>query len=399
MADSKKRLSITIGLIAVTLFLQFYPIEVFGVEILLAILILSLFIPSILEYRKMKVLTEKNQHLLTHNHELQMKIEQLTKNNLSLENRFSEYKTLIEDLDTFAFTFDLAKNKWSIFPEYDSKTEHDRGNIHEGLYLIEKNVHPEDRMYLTKKTSQWLSGQFTPFEYRTIQPDGEVFWKEMRPFPIKNASDEVERISGISIDISRRKIQEEKLAQMAFYDNLTELPNRLMLKSHLKKVLSRAKRKDHDFAIMFIDLDGFKDVNDTLGHDVGDALLKDVAIRLTSSVREEDLVSRIGGDEFIIVFEETSQDELEVISSRIIQNVGNPYYFSDKEAHVTPSIGIAIYPDHGDEIDSLVDHADTAMYAAKKTGKNTYLIYSSGLQVEQHQEESLIAKFRKWFQK
>lgn len=379
------------------MFLQFFQTNAFGVELLFSLLILSLFIPSILEYRKIKILLEKNQHLSTHNHELQVKIDELTKNNLSFQERLSEYKTLIEDLDTFVFTFDLTKNKWSIFPEDNSKAARD--NIHEGLYLIEKNVHPDDRMHFTKKTSQWLSGQFAAFEYRTLQPNGEVYWKELRPYPIMNSFDEVERISGIIIDISDRKVQEEKLAQMAFYDNLTELPNRLMLKNHLKKVLSRAKRKDHDFAIMFIDLDGFKDVNDTLGHDAGDALLKDVAVRLTSSVREEDLVSRIGGDEFIIVFEETSKEELEVISSRIIQNIGNPYYFSEKKAHVTPSIGIALFPEHGDEIDSLMDHADKAMYAAKSNGKCTYQFYSPDLMYESSQRESLIAKFRKIFQK
>jgi diguanylate cyclase len=164
--------------------------------------------------------------------------------------------------------------------------------------------------------------------------------------------------------------------------------------------LSRAKRKNHDFAIMFIDLDGFKNVNDTLGHDVGDALLKDVAIRLTSTVREEDLVSRIGGDEFIIVFEETCREELETISSRIIGSIGNPYFLADKEAHVTPSIGIALFPEHGVEIDSLVDHADKAMYAAKNSGKSTYHFYSHDLKYEEESHrESLIAKFKKIFQK
>jgi diguanylate cyclase len=397
MADSNKRLVMTIVLVSITLLLQLFQIDGFGVEILLSLLILSLLIPIILEYRKTRILSVKYHGLSTQYHKLQMQVEQLTQNKRSLENHLNEHTTLLGDLDILSFTFDLAKNKWAIFPQDTSKTV--RNNIHEGLYLIEKDVHPEDRMYFTKKTSQWFSGQFTPFEYRCLQPSGAVYWKELRPYPIINSLDEVERVSGMIIDISDRKIQEEKLAQMAFYDNLTQLPNRLMLKNHLKKVLSRAKRKDHDFAIMFLDLDGFKDVNDTLGHDIGDALLKDVAVRLTSSVREEDLVSRIGGDEFIIVFEETCRDELEDISSRIIHNVGNPYYFSDKKAHVTPSIGIALFPDHGNEIDSLVDHADKAMYAAKKRGKNNYLIYSPDLQVEQQRGDSLIARFRKMFQK
>lgn len=396
MASSKKILSMTTVLVIITILVQHFQISVLGLEILPYLLVVSFLIPSLIEYRKMKILSDKNSNLLTHNDELQQRVEQLTQNKRFLQDRVSEYKNIIKELDVFVFALDLKTNKSVLFPTMQKSRANEEMD---GIYLIEENVHPEDRMYFRKMSEKWSSGQFPAFEYRSTQLNGEIRWKELRPTPILNSVGDLERVSGIIIDITERKTQEEKLTQMAFYDNLTDLPNRLMLKNHLKKVLSRAKRKDHDFAIMFLDLDGFKDVNDSLGHDVGDALLKDVSIRLTASVREEDFVSRIGGDEFIIVFEETSIEELEGITSQIIQNIGNPYYLSNKEACVTPSIGISIFPDHGDEIDSLVDHADKAMYAAKNTGKNTYRFYTPEMENEQYQSKSFIDKFRKIFQR
>lgn len=386
----------TTVLVIITILVQHFQISVLGLEILPYLLVVSFLIPSLIEYRKMKILSDKNSDLLTHNDELQQRVEQLTQNKRFLQDRVSEYKNIIKELDVFVFALDLKTNKSVLFPTMQKSRANEEMD---GIYLIEENVHPEDRMYFRKMSEKWSSGQFPAFEYRSTQLNGEIRWKELRPTPILNSVGDIERVSGIIIDITERKTQEEKLTQMAFYDNLTDLPNRLMLKNHLKKVLSRAKRKDHDFAIMFLDLDGFKDVNDSLGHDVGDALLKDVSIRLTASVREEDFVSRIGGDEFIIVFEETSIEELEGITSQIIQNIGNPYYLSNKRACVTPSIGISIFPDHGDEIDSLVDHADKAMYAAKNTGKNTYRFYTPEMENEQYQSKSFIDKFRKIFQR
>jgi diguanylate cyclase len=200
------------------------------------------------------------------------------------------------------------------------------------------------------------------------------------------------------VDVTNRKEKEEKLAQMAYYDTLTELPNRTMLKSHLKKVLARANRKEHEVTIMFMDLDGFKDVNDSLGHDIGDALLKEVANRLNESVREEDLISRLGGDEFILVFEETDKKEITIIADRILKNISEAYLLLGKKVSITPSIGIASYPEDGMDIESLIRNADKAMYLAKNKGKTNYQFYTPDLE-DYHPKESLIDKMLKLFQK
>ncbi len=397
MIDSKRMLSITTVLIVITILVQSFPISVFGFEILPYLLVVSLLIPSLIEYRKIRILSDKNNHLQTQNKELQQMVEQLNNTNHFLLRRHSEYRSIIKELDVYVFNINLKTNKSIIIPPLQNDIDDE--NSVEGIYLFVERVHPEDKIHFETMLEQWSAKQFSPFEYRSTEINGDVRWKELRPTPIINAVGEIEQVSGIIIDITERKAQEAKLAQMAYYDNLTDLPNRLMLKTHLKKLLSRAKRKEHDFAIMFLDLDGFKEVNDTLGHDVGDALLKDVSIRLTASVRDEDFVSRIGGDEFVIVFEETSREELEGISDRLIQNIGKPYYLSNKVASVTPSIGISIFPDHGDTIDSLIDHADKAMYAAKSTGKNTYLFYLPEMENEQYQSNSFIDKFIKIFQR
>lgn len=166
-----------------------------------------------------------------------------------------------------------------------------------------------------------------------------------------------------------------KLKHLAFFDELTDLANRTLLERHLKKALSRSKRLSQPLGVMFIDLDGFKKVNDTMGHETGDLLLREVAVRLKTSVRYEDLIARLGGDEFIILFEETKREDIQDIAERILTNVSVPYLLGDKQPKVTPSIGIAMYPDDGEDQETLLNNADKAMYYAKSKGKNNIQFY------------------------
>lgn len=374
-------------LIILLLPLPYFFQDAWWVEILIFLLVLSLFSMVFIANRQIRNLSEQHLDLEASNTNLRNEMTTLKATNKQIRDSLAEYRFLVDHLDAFVFNVNIQTDTWLTTDQLD------------GIQAFENKIHPEDKVNFYKRKEKWLAGQAVRFEFRTVEASGEICWNELRTESTFNESGELERVTGIIIDTTARKVKEENLAQMAFYDTLTELPNRLMLKSHLNKVLSRAKRTKHEFVIMFLDLDGFKAVNDTLGHETGDALLKDVATRLNACVREEDLVSRIGGDEFIIVFEETSKDTVEEIADRIIVNIANPYYISEKEARVTPSIGISIYPEHGTDIDSIIDHADKAMYVAKSKGKNRYQFYDLELEEYPQPKETFIAKFRKLFQK
>ena len=172
--------------------------------------------------------------------------------------------------------------------------------------------------------------------------------------------------------IERKKIQDE-VTFLAYHDALTGLPNRLLLTDRLKQGILRANRQETLISIMFIDLDGFKIINDTLGHDQGDQLLKQFAERLSDIVRKNDTVCRIGGDEFILYINGyNAEDDLDIIASKIMDNFKKPFSLKGQEYFITGSMGISQYPIDGDDVDTLIKNADMAMYKAKGLGKNQY---------------------------
>jgi len=170
--------------------------------------------------------------------------------------------------------------------------------------------------------------------------------------------------------------QKETLAYQAHHDTLTKLPNRVLFKDRLTQAIAKAKRNKTQFALLFVDLDRFKEINDTYGHEVGDIVLVEVAHRLKNCVRESDTVARLAGDEFLIILEDfDSQESVAVIAKLLVDALQMPIHFQQKELLVTCSIGVSIYPDDSDDADTLVKYADRAMYNAKNVGKNNFKFY------------------------
>jgi len=177
-------------------------------------------------------------------------------------------------------------------------------------------------------------------------------------------------------EITARKQVEEKIRYMAGHDNLTGLPNRTLFKDRLATAQNTAIRNKKKLAIMFIDLDGFKAVNDTLGHKAGDLLLQEVSRRLEAAVRQSDTAARVGGDEFIVLLNGVDcAGDAEIVAKKILAALGQPILLADKAANVGASIGISIFPDHGDNTEKLITYADDAMYGIKKSGKNAYAFH------------------------
>jgi len=210
-------------------------------------------------------------------------------------------------------------------------------------------------------------------EMRAMRRDGEAFPMELSLSEMHLGG--VSHFIGIVRDIKERKEAEQKIDYLAHHDFLTGLPNRAYFSEILNHSIALAKRERGHLAVLFLDLDGFKKINDTLGHKAGDLLLQGVAQRLTASVRESDTVARIGGDEFILLLQSVSSPEnAAATAQKIIENLAAAFDLNETSGRVGASIGIALYPQHGEQFEELLRRADEAMYQSKQNGKNTYHI-------------------------
>jgi diguanylate cyclase (GGDEF)-like protein len=186
-----------------------------------------------------------------------------------------------------------------------------------------------------------------------------------------------------ALDITEREVYEQKLTDQANFDQLTKLPNRHFMLSHVDRGLSRARRADNSLALLYMDLDNFKNINDSLGHSAGDELLKQAAERIRSVLREQDTPARLGGDEFLIMLEELGNPEdAEVVADKLVKMFKKPFILDSRQVYSTTSIGISIYPDDGDTVEMLMQNADTAMYQAKSSGRSHYQFFSQEMRRE-----------------
>lgn len=237
-------------------------------------------------------------------------------------------------------------------------------------------VHPEDRALMDAAYAESLQNR-TPYsiEHRLLFPDGRIKFVHEKGKTLYDEEGRACRSIGTVQDITEQKMMQESIERMAHYDTLTNLPNRAMFYDRLRQALALAKRNEGGLTLFFMDLDGFKQVNDTLGHHAGDLLLMGVAERLSLCVRESDTVSRLGGDEFTVILSGMHKHEDVVgVAQKIIQAISDPFYLEGREARIGISIGIARYTEEASSEDALVKQADQAMYRAKLAGKNTYRI-------------------------
>lgn len=241
---------------------------------------------------------------------------------------------------------------------------------------IDKLLHKDPKRFydFTRKTiedDEWTG------EIEQFKKDGTHIFVESNWTLVKDNQGQPKSILSINTDITARKAADSKIQQLAFYDGLTGLPNRQLLNDRLNQSLSLSYRNKNIGGLLFIDLDNFKALNDTLGHDVGDLLLQEVAKRLSTSVRDTDTVARFGGDEFVVILDNLSSDKIEavalikIIMDKILLTFSHVFQLANHHHYSTPSIGVALYGDEPTNVEDLLKRADVAMYEAKAAGKNT----------------------------
>jgi len=244
-------------------------------------------------------------------------------------------------------------------------------------------VNDADRERILALLTKAYAGETSHFEFKASGPRGQIYKSCFVPIKDKNGS--VEKLMGISEDITERKKAEEQVRNFAFHDTLTHLANRRLLTDRLAQAMAASKRRGHYGAVMFLDLDNFKPLNDTHGHNVGDLLLIEVAHRITDCVREMDTVARFGGDEFVVVLSELDADkelstaQASIVAEKIRATLAEPYLLTRKqkdnaeitvEHHCTSSIGVVLFINHEASQEDILKWADMAMYQAKESGRD-----------------------------
>ncbi|NVJ93511.1 MAG: EAL domain-containing protein [Methylocystaceae bacterium] len=234
-----------------------------------------------------------------------------------------------------------------------------------------------DNTYYEEMWQQILNEGFWQGEIWNRRKNGEIFPEWLTITAIKDDAGQIYQYAGIFCDISERKTQENEIRKLAYFDELTQMPNRRLFSDRLHMAVARAKRHKEKLAIIFVDLDHFKKINDTLGHNTGDEILIEAAQRLTACTREEDTVARLGGDEFVLLIPEVDDiDEVTKVADRIVTAFSHSFVINERQLFVTASLGISVFPDDGEEVETLIKNADAAMYRSKDEGRNTFKMFN-----------------------
>ncbi len=332
----------------------------------------------------LKILSAQNAQSLVHELEvhqieLEMQNEELRNAQVLLEESRSKYSDLYEFAPVGYFTLD----KNGLILDTNLKGANLFGR--EKSTLIGKpfskfvNRDDQDKYYFFRNNILKQMTQQT-CELRLQKKDGAIFHVQLECMPVQDNKDNDIRLRLVMSDITERKRLEETIKNLAYHDVLTDLPNRSLFADHLNLALSQASRSSNIVAVLYLDLDNFKTINDSLGHSVGDQLLKAAANRLQSCLRESDTVARLGGDEYVILLPIAAHMEDVVVTvTKIISVFQKLFLIKANKLHVTVSAGISLYPLDGNDADTLLKNADAAMYKAKEKGKNSFQFYNAAM--------------------
>ncbi|HUL95901.1 MAG TPA: PAS domain-containing protein [Usitatibacter sp.] len=324
-------------------------------------------------------------------HEQKLVEEELRRTNTILSAHFDNTPLAVVEWDTELRIVRWSGQAESIFGWNASET---LGRSLSGW----RHVYEEDESAATRMIRGLVDGRerHATMRYRNYRKDGSVIWVEWHNSALHDEAGRVISILSLAQDVSSRIQAEERLQYMATHDGLTGLPNSVLLNDRLDAALARARRARRRVGVMFLDLDHFKDVNDTLGHRVGDALLKELARRIRGALRQSDLLARVSGDEFVVMLEDLPDEQApERVARMILDEVRRPFQVEGNEIIVSGSLGLAMHPEDGSDAETLIKNADAAMYHAKELGRNGFRHFSAELAQRRSQRLHVEAALRR----
>lgn len=301
---------------------------------------------------------------------------------IALKNDFQQ---TVKNLQNAIFKYQKDENKLLQFTLLEGRLVEKLGitiqSFQTGTFFEKLSI--AERIYYSRYLHKALDGEAVHFEFEYLNYTFLIYLS-----PILEDGSIIEVVGTIS-DITERKIAERQVERMAYYDFLTGLPNRRLLEYEIQEAITDSKRHHKQFAVLFMDLDRFKHINDSMGHATGDELLKYVGKRLTNIVRKTDTVARLGGDEFVILLPNTTSSEAEIVATKIINSLREPIIFKNIDIFVNSSLGISMYPTDGETTEDLIRNADIAMYESKNDRVNTFYFFTEELHEEMAEKTKL----------
>lgn len=327
---------------------------------------------------------------------LEKQYEQLYKNQIALKESEERYRLVLEASNDGVWDWDVENDIGYLSKPWRELLGAKEEEIENYFEFLREIVYPEDRKSVVSSLEEYFMGKTNSYEvfFRLNLQREEFIWIQCKGRIFRDQDDCIVRMAGSISDITEKRNYQSKIFKMAYYDNLTNLPNRTYLNDKLDELIKNVTKKGGKAAVYFLDLDNFKNINDTLGHDYGDIVLKCASNELLSVLGEDYTVARFGGDEFIIIQHKLDKEnELDDTAKKIIKIFDKPIVINNQSFYVAASIGVAIIPEHGIESVEILKKADIAMYNAKEEGKGRFKIYdeemSKKVQLESDFEKSI----------
>ncbi len=315
---------------------------------------------------------------------------------LKLKESENQIEHIFDNLDAGIWSFDIKEGHYNLLSKgVEGITGYSPSNF--GNHITwDSLVHPDDYTEYQNKQQKKLKGENLYHQYRIIHRNGDVVWVQDQTLPVLNKHGEVIRFDGIISNITDQKEYEKRIQYLAFHDYLTKLPNRMLFENKINELITNSSHSEKHFSILYIDLDRFRNINESLGHQVGDKLLYEFSQRVNMLLNKNSLFARLGGDEFGIILWDYEDLDYSINAAKlIIDCLESPFLIGDFELLITTSVGISTFPENGSTIEELIKNADAALYRAKANGKNSYQIYSSSLNINSFKQFYLERDLRK----
>lgn len=329
-------------------------------------------------------LLEVYESLAASDEELKTQYHKLEENRSIIKKNEERYRLVSEASDDGFWDLDFGTNEFFSNDKLATVLGIDKEEADIYINNLEKYIHPEDMTKVVNIINELRCGLRDSYslEHRSLDKSGKYRWILAKGKMLRDEYNKPARISGFHIDIENRKVQEEQIKTLAYFDTVTKLPNRSMFYKKMSDILIKSRSEKQSGLVLYMDIDNFKIINDTFGHDFGDLLLREVAKRLQKLETRPRSLFRISGDEYIIVLQDYNENSPERIANKIQEVMSVPFIIDQNEIQISMSIGLVVYPKDALDVDELLRKADLAMYKAKELGKNQYKLYETSLEDE-----------------